>query len=228
MISIVINFETKESILKSFDDIAETLTQKVNLKINNSFYRIVDFEFYTFSENLQDPYTYKNNLQLQNCKLYLHGSGIDITLGDGINYGGVLLRSIIKLYGDSEPEQGFMKQQFIGPQIVATEIISNLNPLNSFVNNEISIIDVKTLNNNFKFYPAKKVVKTKRVGLTHIPTDKDGFFKNLPIRYIAILPRFPKFKYIIKGIESIITENVLNGEILINEAREILGYKKDF
>jgi hypothetical protein len=88
----------------------------------------VDFEFYSFSDKFPDPYTHKNKLQLQNCKLYLHGSGIDITYGDGTNYGGILLRSIVKLYDGSDENSGFMKRQYGGPLVVATELFSNLYP----------------------------------------------------------------------------------------------------
>ena len=45
-----VNYETKESILKSFDAIADKISKDIILKINQSSYRIVDFEFYTFSD----------------------------------------------------------------------------------------------------------------------------------------------------------------------------------
>lgn len=223
-----VNFENQETILQSFDRIADKISKDINIKINNAYYRIVDFEFYTFSKELPDPHTYKNDLQLQNGKFYLHSSGVDITFGDGINHGGILLRSIVKLYDGSEQEHGFMKKQFNGPQVVATELFSNLNPLYSFEKNEISLIDINGNNQDACFYPAKTVIKTKRVGLTPKPTDKDDFYKNLDIRYITILPKFPKFKQTTKGIESILGEQVINGKILVEEAREILGYKKNF
>lgn len=223
-----VNFETQNTILESFDHIADKISKDINLKINNVFYRLVDFEFYSFSKALPDPHTYKNDLQLQNGKLYLHASGIDITFGDGINHGGILLRSVIKLYEGAEKENGFMKQQYDGPQVVATELFSNLNTLDSLEKNEISLIDINGHNQDACFYPAKTIIKTKRVGLTPKPTDKDDFYRNLAIRYITILPNFPKFKHVIKGIESLLGEQVINGQISVEDAREILGYKKNF
>ena len=223
-----VNFENQETTLKAFDAIANKISRDINIKINQVHYRIVDFEFYVYSTSLPDPHTYKNDLQLQNGKFYLHSSGVDITFGDGINHGGILLRSIIKLYDGSEQEHGFMKQQFDGPQNVATELFSNLNPLDSFEKNDISLVDINGHNQDACFYPAKKIIKTKRVGLTPKPTDKDDYYKNLPIRYIAILPKFPKFKQNIKGIESLLGEEVINGQISMEEARDILGYNKNF
>jgi len=120
-----------------------------------------------------------------------------------------------------------MKQQFDGPQTVATELLSNLNPLDSLEKNEISLIDIDGHNQDTNFYPAR-IIKTERVGLTPKPTDKDDFYRNLPIRYITILPKFPKFKQTIKGIENMLGEQVIKGQISIEEAREILGYKRNF
>ena len=223
-----VNFETQNTILESFDNIADKISKDINLKINNAYYRLVDFEFYSFSKALPDPHTYKNDLQLQNGKLYLHASGVDITFGDGTNHGGILLRSIIKLYDGAEQENGFMKKQYDGPQVVATELFSNLYHLDSQEKNEIALIDIDDHNQNASFYPATKVIKTKRVGLAPKPTDKDDFYRNLELRYIAILPKFKNFKQTVKGIESILGEKVIKGQISAEDAREILEYKKNF
>ncbi len=224
MINFEVNYETLESILLSFDKIADKISKDISLKINNVFYRILDFEFYTYSDNLPDPHTYKNRLQLENCKLYLHASGVDITFGDKINYGGILLRGIVKLHDDADAESGFMKQQFIGPQIVATELFSNLNPLNSIEKNEIIIIDTKEDKKIAPFCPPKTVIKTKRIGLTSKQNDKTDFYKNLQLRYIIVLPKFSNFKQVIKGIESIILEKIHSKQVSLLEAKEILGY----
>ncbi len=223
-----VNFETEATALESFDRIADKISKDINLKINDNYYRLVDFEFYTFSKAIPDPHTYKNDLQLQSGKLYLHSSGVDITFGDGENYGGILLRSVVKLYGGSEQSSGFMKRQYDGPQIVATELFSNLNSLFGSEKNEISIVDINGHNQDACFYPAKKVVKTKRVGLTPKPNDTEDYYRNLPLRYITILPKFPNFKQILKGIEGILGEQVLNEKMTIEEAQEILGYQKKF
>ena len=223
-----VNFENEKTIIQSFDLIAEKFGSDVNIIINENYYRIADFEFYVYSHKLQDLQTHQHKIQLEHCKFYLHSSGIDITFGDGENYGGILLRGIVKLYDGAEKENGFMKQQFDGPQIVATELFSNLYPLNSTKKNEISLIDINGQNQDSSFFPAKTFFKTKRVGLSSKPTDKEDFYKNLQLRYIIVLPVFPKFKQKIKGIESLVQAEIKKGKLTIEDAKEILGYKKPF
>lgn len=223
-----VNFETEASTIESFDQIANKIANDINIKINETYYRIVDFEFYVFSKAIPDPHTYKNDLQLQSGKLYLHSSGIDITFGDGENYGGILLRSVVKLYDGADQSSGFMKCQYEGPQIVATELFSSLNSLFDSKKNEISLVDINGYNQDACFYPAIRVLKTKRVGLTPKANDKDDYYRNMPLRYITILPKFPNFQQKIKGIEGILGEQVLNGKLTLKEAHDILGYQKVF
>lgn len=228
MMFLDVNFETLDTTLKSFDRVADKFSNDILIKVNSAFYRIVDFEFYTFSKAFPDPHTYKNDLQLQNGKLYIHNSGVDITFGDGINYGGILLRGIIKLSEGSGQDSGFMGKQFSGSQIVATELFSNLNNLFSLVNNEIALVDKNESEFGSCFCLAEKIMKTKRVGLTPKPNDVNHIYRDLPLRHIVLLPKFPKFKQVIKGIEGILHEQVLTGEMKVEEAHEILGYQKRF
>ena len=217
-----INFENKETILQSIQKVAEKIANNTILTINDALYRIVDFEFYLYTKNnvFQDPHTYKNDLQFQNNKLYLHGSGIDITVGDGENHAGILLRSVIKL-GEA-PESGFMIEQYDGPQKVATELFSNLNPLDSNKLNKIDL-DLVKHNQDACLYPATKLLKTKRVGLNRKIGDADNVFLDLPLRYIAIVP---KFKQTIKNKEGLLDEQVANGSLSQEEATQLLGYNK--
>lgn len=223
-----VNFLSRETIFKSFNQIADTISNNVQIKINEAYYRIIDFEFYCFGDQFQDPHTYKSTQQLENGNFYLHASGIDITFGDGTNYGGILLRSIVKLYGDSGKDFGFMTQQFDGPQNVATELFSNLNRLDGSNSNDIRLIDIEGHNQDACFTPAFKILKIKRVGLTSKINDLDDYYKNAHLRYIAVLQKFPKFKQTIKGIESILEEQIESGEIDRKEAVEILGYNRSF
>jgi hypothetical protein len=220
-----VNFESQESILNSFDSIADKLSKDITLNINGTFYRLVDFEFYCYSENHPDHFTHKHDLQLQNAKLYVHGSGVDITFGDGVNYCGILIRSIVKLYKGSGQDTGFMKIQYDGPWAVVTELFSNLNPLDSGEPNKIEFNDIDGRNQDAQFYPAKTIIKTKRVGLASNPNDKNDYFKNLQLRYIAILPYFKQSK---KGFEGILDEKVKNGEMTKDDANDILGYNKTY
>lgn len=223
-----VNFESKETILNDFDRIADKFCKDVNIKINKNYYRLTDFEFYAFSDKFPDPQTHKNKLQQENGQFYLHSSGIDITFGDGTNYGGILIRGIIKLYDGSDSESGFSKEQFDGPQIVATELFSNLNNLEDNQTNEISLIDIQGRNQDASFYPGIFYIKTKRVGLAPKADDKEDYYMNLPLRYIVVLKRTKKFKQKIKGIENILVDEVKNSRLTIEEANEILGYKKTF
>lgn len=163
-----INFQSEETILKSIGEIAEKIGKEIQLRINDAYYRLVDFEFYVYAGKFRGPHTYKNVLQLQFCKLYLHASGIDITLGDGKNHCGILIRSILRLYKDSGQKQGFIPKQTSGPQNCATELFSNLHPLDSSKQNNIALVDTKDLNQGASFYPTKMVINAKRIGLTQV------------------------------------------------------------
>ena len=223
-----VDYQNDQTILQSLDTIANKFGNDIQIRINNAYYRVVDFEFYLYAEKFPDPHTYKHPLQLQPGKFYLHESGVDITVGDEKNHGGILLRSVIKLYEGATPEHGFMKQQFDGPQVVATELFSNLNPLTAAEPNIISLVDIEGHNMDSSFYPAKRIIKTKRVGLTPKPADESDFFKDVQLRYISILPRFTAFKQNIKGIEALMDEQVSLGRLTKEEAIEILGYNKSF
>ncbi len=221
-----INFESKETILESFKEVAEKIGKEIQLQINDTYYRLVDFEFYAYADKFPDPHTYKNDLQLQFCKFYLHASGVDITLGDEKSHCGLLIRSIVKLYDGAEEDKGFMSQQITGPQNCATEIFSNLHSLDSDPKNIIALIDINGLNQDACFYPAIKVISTKRVGLTSKPDDPENYYLNLPLRYITILRNFPNFKLKIPGIDIIVGEKLKSGELTSEDAFDILGYNK--
>jgi hypothetical protein len=132
----------------------------------------------------------------------------------------------VKLYDGSGENSGFMKEQYGGPLVVATELFSNLYPLDSPEKNEIAIIDREGNLQNPPFCPALKVIKTARVGLMPKLTDRGDFYKNLPLRYITVLPRFPGFKQAIRGIEGLVGEKVLSGDYSTDVARDILGYNR--
>jgi hypothetical protein len=219
-----VNYKSQETTLASFDKIADKLSRDIQLKVNEAYYRIVDFEFYTYSETIPDPHTYKHDLQLAPNKLYLHGSGIDITFGDGKNHGGILLRSVVKLYDGADKSTGFMKKQFDGPQKVATELFSNLNSLNRNSLNEIRLIDIEGHNQDNHFFPGKSILKTSRVGLTRKNSDLADYYLNLDLRYIIVLQSFPNFKQSVKGIEAIVRNKLTSGELDSDQAKGILGY----
>lgn len=186
-----INWESRATVLQSFDHIADKIGRDIILQVNKAKYRIVDFEFYGFAKDIfEDPYTCKSDILLTQNKLYMHGTGIGIACGNGIHQGGILLRSIIKLYDGAGQETGFMKQQYSGLKAVTAEPFSNLYPLDSEASNTIQLHDIQGRNMDSLLYPAKEVIKTKRIGLKASAKNTDTYFKKLPIRYITIVPYF--------------------------------------
>ena len=132
------------------------------------------------------------------------------------------------MFVGASQEEGFSKEQFDGPQIVATELFSNLNNIIDGLPNEIKLVDIDGYNQDASFYSGKYILKTKRVGLYPKELDLEGYYMNIPLRYIVVLdPKF-KFKQKIKGIENLMTENIENGRLTKENAAEILGYKKIF
>lgn len=221
-----VNFESRETILHDFDRIAKKFCNDVNIKINESYYRITDFEFYTSSEKFPDPHTHKSALQLENGKFYLHSSGVDITFGDRVNYGGILIRGVVKLYDGSDKDSGFSKKQFDGPRIVARELFSNLNNLEENKLNEISLIDIDGHNQDACFFPGKLLMKTKRVGLTPKVEDNEQYYINIPLRYIVLLQHSRGFTQKIKGVEKLFDIEINNGTLTKDDANKYLAYNK--
>jgi hypothetical protein len=87
---LVVNNYSRSEIEESFSRIAKWLFANVQLQVNEHIYRMLDIEFYYFSEeHFKDIYAHKDKMQLCYGKWYFHGSGIDITIGDGKNYGGI-------------------------------------------------------------------------------------------------------------------------------------------
>jgi hypothetical protein len=224
-----VDFENEASILHSTDQIAEKISKDILFQVNGSHYRIVDFEFYCYSEKFSDPHTHKNDLQKETGKIYLHGSGLDITFGDGENYGGMLIRGVVKLYDGAGAEEGHMKKQYDGPHKVATELFSGLHSvLDPNQKNEIRLTDIEGRNFDALLTLPVKVLKTSRVGLTKKEKDPEDTYMNLPLRYIVVLKKFPKFKQSIKGLENILEEYLGSGRITSAEANELLGYNRKF
>ena len=110
----------EEKIEDDFKRIANDLLNKWVLKVEDALYRITELEFYyTNGNSHNDTYIHGHDLQKQKGKWYFHGSGIDLTFGDGESHGGILIRAIYKI------NQGEEKYCY-GPLNCVTEIFSNL------------------------------------------------------------------------------------------------------
>lgn len=120
---------TLDSIDSNFDRIAKELMNNWVLKVNETYYRITEIEFYydhilqeIKSEGIsKDPYTHRNEQQKKSGTWYFHGSGLDLTFGNEDYYGGILIRGIYKFDSNLE-EKG---KHISGPLNSITEILSS-------------------------------------------------------------------------------------------------------
>ena len=95
----------KENIKIEYQDVfskyANKLMNEYCLKVDDKKYNLIEIEFYFYDkENHPDPYIYCNEKQKECGEFYFHGSGMDITFGNGICYGGILIRSIMNEEGE--------------------------------------------------------------------------------------------------------------------------------
>jgi len=184
-----INHESSEAIIESFDRIAKELFTNYKLLVNESEYRFIDIEFYYYDDKcFKDVYAHKHPSQLQSGKWYFHGSGVDITIGNGINFGGILIRGIAKISAKGDIDNYSIENQTHGSLNVVTEIGSNFysvfqNKPNSF---ELRDIEIDRMGALMKEPP--QIIKTKRVGLNADKDETEGeLFYNGKFRYV-ILP----------------------------------------
>ncbi|HAX77412.1 MAG TPA: hypothetical protein DCY88_16650 [Cyanobacteria bacterium UBA11372] len=99
------NLDEGETIETWFNRIASQLLFGCYLVVGNQPHRLVEIEFYYFSETHPDPFTHRAPLQLECGRWYFHrtrgsyrsGSfkGLDLTFGDGQAFGGILIRSLV-------------------------------------------------------------------------------------------------------------------------------------
>ena len=83
-----------------FSEYANKLMNEYCLKVDDKKYNLIEIEFYFYDkENHPDPYIYCNEKQKECGEFYFHGSGMDITFGNRICYGGILIRSIMNEEG---------------------------------------------------------------------------------------------------------------------------------
>jgi len=181
-----INTSTRKTIELSFDEIADRLFNKYILSFNSTIYRIVDIEFYYYTKNedlFKDEYAHKNDVQRTNGKWYFHPSGIDITIGNSVHFGGILLRGLVKL-----SESDFTIQKEIhGPQKIVTELFSNAFDVFSG-NIEIKLVNIGKFGLNENKSYKQNSIKTTRINLAieRDETEEKNFYHG-DYRYL-ILP----------------------------------------
>jgi hypothetical protein len=186
---LIINTITKETIKASFDKIAESLFNNYRLKVNESYYRLLDIEFYYYAEDsYKDVYTHKHDEQLKPGKWYFHGSGIDITIGNEKHHGGILIRAIARISEQGDPNKYFIEKEIHGPLNVKTEICANL--YGAF-EEKANVFQLEDIADKEIPYFVKPVAyhKTKRIGLNVGKGGADDFHE-AKLRYVI----FPKLK----------------------------------
>lgn len=87
-----------------FQSLAGRLLHDALLTAGSTAFRIQEVEIYYHSNRHPDPFVHKDPLQREWCRWYFHrqgrsfrgGSfkGLDVTIGDGSSYGGVLIRAL--------------------------------------------------------------------------------------------------------------------------------------
>ncbi len=217
-----IDTTSKETVKKSFARIAEILFNDYQLQVNDNFYRLIDIEFYYHSLSVhKDIYTHGKGIQLQKGKWYFHNSGIDITIGNGKDYGGILIRAIAKLHGEATLATNYIQKEIHGPLNVSDELLQNFNgPFknkpNTFQLNNISQIETKS-----KMVAPKLIASSKRIGLKLNIKDKDELFMNSDYRYVVFWDNH-NLKY--KNREAIVSSLLSDKKIEMDFAKKILNY----
>lgn len=177
MINLEINCFSSERIDQSIDDIADKLFKNFKLQVNESFYRLIDLEFYYYAEGLhEDVYAHQHQAQLESAKWYFHGSGIDITFGNGNHFGGILVRAIAKISPEAEKSRYFIEKEIHGPLNVKTEICRNLKGVFEDTVNVFRLIDISRDRHGALMIEPEHIIKTRRIGLNPDKEIIDKFF----------------------------------------------------
>jgi hypothetical protein len=160
----------------SFQAIAEGLMNGYYLRVRDKYYRIIDCEFYYYSKNHADPYVHGHQRQKESLgEWYFHGSGLDITLSNGDNYGGILIRGLVRVTNRmSDP---LRTDAIDGPLNVCTEIFKQIGQVN------ISTLEFGLEKVPFDQQFPTKVYSCERVGLN----SKDDEYFSQPYRFITYL-----------------------------------------
>jgi hypothetical protein len=183
------NFETSE-LRNRFHELADVLLNQTLIEVGKTNYRVCEIEFYAYSVNHQDPYAHRHPEQLKFGDWYLHQiktktgfsfkggkfKGVDLTLGDGKNYLGVLIRSI---------ESVTTGKRIDGPSLVVDEFLSCL---------KVASVSAAAQSNEFVIslltdpsLESKEFFMGPRVGLQPDSDRGEGIlhFLFMPLRYIT-------------------------------------------
>ena len=194
------SYSDSESLEKHFFWIAGLLMNRIVLVADKNQYRLTEIEFYYYSTGYhEDPYIHRNKLQLLTGQWYFHGSGLDITFGDGSNYGGNLIRGI-KLINRDKPIL------IDGPLNVVQEIFSAFGNV-SYKEHVLTLIETDDL-------PAEEIVRSTRVGLK---AKEPAGFKDKYYRYLTF-PYEASHDY---------KEKIRVAQLMLNGDKQLRPYSKE-
>jgi hypothetical protein len=181
---------SKQTVENSFNRIAEKLFSGYLLQVNASYYRLIDIEFYYLTDNKneiynthKDIYTHKHLEQLYLGKWYFHDSGIDITIGDGLNhYGGILLRGIAKIK-NVQSNSNLIDYQVHGPVKVKSTICERFNSAFSNSPNYFRLVENDTITK------PTYIIKTRRINLNPQKEGNEVRYYDSKYRYVILLDK---------------------------------------
>jgi len=183
---------SKKTVIESFDKIANKLFYDYQLQVNHNYYRLIDIEFYYYTDDLTDThkdiYIHKHLTQRHSAKWYFHDSGIDITFGNNSDhYGGILIRGIAKIE-KAKIDNNFITSQIHGPIKVRSEITESFN---NVFDNSPNVFCLFEINNELEgsCMPAPLyVVKTNRINLNPQKDNEERYFDS-KYRYVILLDK---------------------------------------
>lgn len=186
--------------------ISQYLLNDCILVINKKEYRLVEIEFYYTDDHHNDPFTHQHEIQRDKGKWYFHRAGsniaknsgssearhgykngtfkgLDISIGNSISYGGILIRTIKSLIDGSLIE---------GPSLTVDHIIhlNECQTIDEFVtsklHNNLSIdnklgplyLSDRNINIKEHDFQSRQIIKCPRVGLSlkkSVPPIPDQF-----------------------------------------------------
>lgn len=202
------------NISASFNQIANELFNDYIIQVNKNFYRLLEIEFYyNDSTDHKDTYTHGHKWQKRSGYWYVHGSGIDIAIGDEQAPGGVLLRSIEKLV----PAPDHKNERYVfGPLNVLTELIGGFNNCFDSVPNVFAIVLPADYSVNVPQVPPEEIIQCGRIGLS----TKDENFKGSLYRYLI----YPKLPYKEKTqIAELLYKKWINDKDKLDKIKKLLG-----
>lgn len=189
---IEITASNRKSVEASFNRIAERLFCNYQLVVNDRhYYRLIDIEFYYYAPGIfEDVYAHKHDAQLSNGKWYFHGSGIDITFGNGECHGGILIRGIASVRGEGKADHMGLFKQIHGPLNVKTELFSSMHGAFEKKANYLYLTDVSQERMGANMILPQHIIRTNRIGLNKSKDAADQSFYNGKYRYVT----FPHLK----------------------------------